>query len=130
MRKTVLTFIGILLSFPLFASEALGIGINQFKDTFYPPDNLPVGKATDAGVEVRISEIIQYAINLILYTSGSLAVLFLVIGAIRYITSLGNQEGTDAAKKIIKYALIGLIAVILSYAAVTNIIDLIYKATT
>jgi len=130
MKKIFLTFIGILLSFPLFASNTLGIGASQFKDTFYPPDNLPIGNTKDGGVEVRISEIIQYAINLILYASGSLAVLFLVIGAIRYITSLGNQEGTDAAKKIIKYALTGLIAVILAYAAVTNIIDLIYKAST
>jgi hypothetical protein len=130
MRKTALAIIGTLLSLPLFMSEALGIGVDQYKDTFYRPDNLPVGKTTDAGVEVRISELIQYAINLLLYASGSLAVLFLVIGAIQYITAFANGGETEAAKKTIKYALIGLVAVILSYAAVTNIIDLVYQATT
>jgi hypothetical protein len=130
MKKTFLFIIGTLLILPLHISEALGIGIDQFKDTVYRPENLPATKATSGGVEMRLSEIIQYAINLVLYASGSVAVLFLIIGGIRYITSFGNQEGMDAAKKTIKFALIGLVAVILSYAIVTNIIDLIYKATT
>ncbi len=129
MKKNILTLIGFLLVFPLYAKEAFGIGIDQFKDTVYRPENLPASKSTSGGVELRLSEIIQYAINLVLYASGSVAVVFLIIGGIRYITSLGNQEGMDGAKKTIKYALIGLVAVILSYAIVTNIIDLIYQAT-
>ena len=129
MKKTFLTLIGVLLSFPLLASNALGIGIDQFKDNVYRPENLPTTKPTAGGVELRISEIVQYAINLVLYASGSVAVVFLILGGIRYITSFGNQEGMDKAKQIIKYALTGLLAVMLAYAAVTNIIDLIYKAT-
>ncbi len=130
MKKFFFTLIGLLISLPLFVSNTFGVGVSQFKDTFYSPDNLPTGQTTDAGVEVRISEILRYAINLILYASGGLAVLFLVVGAIQYITSFANGGETEAAKKTIKYALVGLLAVILSYAAVTNIIDLIYKATT
>ena len=116
--------------FPLFAQKTFGIGVEQFKDTVFRPENLPAGSETLGGFEVRVSGILQYAINIVLYASGSVAVLFLVLGGIRYITSFGEQEGMDSAKKIIKYALIGLLAVILSYAAVTNIIDLIYRATT
>ena len=67
--------------------------------------------------------------DLILYASGGAAVLFLVIGGIRYISSFGDQERMDGAKKTIKYAVIGLLAVILSFAIVTNVIDLIFKAT-
>jgi len=129
MKKTFLIFIGTLLAIPLYVSDTLGIGIDQFKDNVYRPENLPTTKTTAGGVELRISEIVQYAINLVLYASGSVAVVFLILGGIRYITSFGNQEGMDKAKQIIKYALIGLLAVMLAYAAVTNIIDLIYKAT-
>jgi hypothetical protein len=128
MRKIALTLIGLALSFPLFVSNTFGVGIDQFKDTFYSPNNLPIGKTTGSGVEVRISELVQYAINLILYASGGLAVLMLVIGAIRYITSFATEKGPDEAKQTIKYALIGLVSVILAYALVTNIINLVYKA--
>ena len=130
MKKTFLLIVGTLLAFPLYVSEALGVGIDQWNKTVYRPDNLPAGKTTAGGVELRISEILQYAINLVLYASGSVAVIFLIIGGIRYITSFGNQKGMEAAKKTVKYALIGLVAVILSYAIVTNILDLIYQAAT
>ena len=91
---------------------------------------MPGGRETAASAETKISEAIQFFINLILYASGIIAVLILVIAGIKYITSLGNQERMDSAKKTITYALIGLLAVILAYALVTNIIDLIYRATT
>ena len=130
MRKTFLLIIGLLLTLPSLVAEAFGIGIDDFNKTVYRPVNLPAGKTTAGGVELRISEILQFAINLVLYASGSAAVIFLIIGGIRYITSLGNQEGMEAAKKTVKYALIGLVAVILSYAIVTNIINLVYQAAT
>ena len=96
----------------------------------YRPDNLPVGTGgVDATAESKINTIFGYVTNLVLMASGGVAVFFLVVGGIQYITSFGNQERNDAAKKTIKYAVIGLLAVILSYAIVTNIIDLIFKAT-
>lgn len=126
MNKLPFLILGTLLLATTHVREALGIGIDSFKDVLRP-ENLPGVKASDTGVEGRISEILLFAINLILYASGSMAVLFLVLGGIRYITSFGDQEATDHAKKIIKYAVMGLLAVILSYALVTNIIDLVYK---
>jgi len=130
MKKGLLKIIGIGLLLPVYAQKTFGIGIEEFKENVFRPENLPAGSETQGGLEVRVSGILQYAINIVLYASGSVAVFFLVLGGIRYITSFGEQEGMDSAKKIIKYALVGLLAVILSYAAVTNIISLIYKATT
>lgn len=126
MKKLPFLILGTVLLATTHVREALGIGIDSFTDVLRP-ENLPGVKASNAGVEGRISEILLFAINLILYASGSMAVLFLVLGGIRYITSFGDQEATDHAKKIIKYAVMGLLAVILSYALVTNIIDLVYK---
>ncbi len=122
--------IGLLLLFPLQTSNTFGIDIDTFRKEVYKPDNLPAGTALkDAPVEAKLNIIIDFAINLVLYASGSVAVLFLVIGGIRYISSLGNQERMDGAKKTIQYALLGLTVVILSYAAITNIINLIFKST-
>ena len=129
MKKTFYLIIGTILLLPVYASEALGIDIDTFRDDVYRPENLPATRGTEAGVETKMNEILQYAINLVLYASGSVAVFFLVLGGVRYITSYGDQERMDGAKKTIKYAVIGLLAIILSYAIVTNIIDLIYRTT-
>ena len=130
MKKTIYIIIGTVLLLPAYISDALGINIDTFEDEVFRPENLPTGrKDASASVEVKINEMLQFVINLILYAAGSVAVFFLVLGGIRYITSFGNQERMDGAKKTIKYAVLGLFAIILSYAAVTNIINLIYSAT-
>lgn len=128
MRKYAYLLLGVTLSLPLYLSDAFGVDISSFKENVYRPENLP-GTRDTGSAETKINEIVLYVVNIILYASGSLAVLFLVIGAIRYITALGNQDRMDGAKKTIKFAVVGLLAIILAYAAVQNIIDLIYKAT-
>ena len=127
MKKLPVLILTFLFSIGAQARDTFGVGIDSFKDVFRP-ENLPGVKTSAAGVETRISQILLFAITLILYASGSAAVLFLVIGGIRYITSFGNEDRMQKAKETIKYAVIGLLAVILSYAVVTNIIDLVYKA--
>lgn len=129
MKQYFLYTLGLLLLLPLYAADALGIDIDTFREEVYRPENLPSTRSTEAGVETKINEILQFAINLILYASGSVAVFFLVLGGVRYITSFGDQEMMDGAKKTIKYAVIGLMAIILSYAIVTNVISLIYRST-
>lgn len=129
MKKTILIIIGTILLFPIYISDVLGLDIETFREQVYRPENLPPGRPSEAGAETKITEILQFAINIVLYASGSVAVFFLVVGGVRYITSFGNQERMDAAKKTVKYAIIGLLAVILAYALVTNIINLIYRAT-
>ena len=46
--------------------------------------------------------------------AGALAVLFIVIGGIKFITSSGNPKQLESAKKTLTYAIIGLLAVLLS----------------
>ena len=130
MKKYLYIIIGLILLLPSFTLNAFGIDIDTFRKDVYRPDNLPANTAViDAPVENKINLIVNFAINLILYASGGVAVFFLIVGAIRYITSFGVEERATGAKKTIKFALIGLIVVILAYALVTNIISLIFKAT-
>lgn len=110
--------------------KVYGIGLNDLKHEVYRPENLPTGRLGDASASTKINDIINFVTDLILYASGSIAVLMLIFGGITYISSLGNQEKAEKAKKIIKFAAIGLFVVILAYAAVTNVIDLIFRATT
>ena len=130
MKRLLLTLTGTILLLPTMAFDAIGINLTDLQHEVYRPENLPVGRLGDASPETKINDIISFITDLILYAAGSVAVLMLIFGGITYIGSLGNQERTERAKKIIKYAAIGLFTVILAYAVVTNVIDLIFRATT
>jgi len=130
MKRFGYLILGALLLIPAMVSDALGISLDTFKNEIYRPENLPGGRVGDVAPETKIVEIIDFAVNLILYASGGVAVFMLVIGGIGIITSFGNTDRMTKAKGIVKFAVIGLAAVILAYAAVTNVINLIYSATT
>lgn len=84
---------------------------------------LPSGTSSSA-VNTGIAKIIE----MILYLIGGLSVIMIVIGGFRYVASFGNDTLQEGAKKTILYAVMGLVAVILSYAIVSNIITLLYSS--
>ncbi len=69
-----------------------------------------------------LSTIIGTSVNLLLYIAGALAVLVLIYGGIRYITSTGDAARVKAAKDTIVYAIIGLIVSLLAYAIVNFVV--------
>ncbi|MBD3331064.1 hypothetical protein GF354_06110 [Candidatus Peregrinibacteria bacterium] len=52
------------------------------------------------------------------------AVVFLIIGGVRYVTSYGSEDALEKAKNQVMYSLIGLGIAIMSYAIVSIIINL------
>ncbi len=66
-------------------------------------------------------------INIALLVVGSLAVLFLIIGGYRYITAHGNEEQTEGAKRTIKNSLVGIIIVVMSFAIITIIVNILVQ---
>lgn len=56
------------------------------------------------------------------YIIGALAVLMIIIGGMRYITSNGDQAQVTSAKNTILYSVIGLIVAIMAYAIVHFVI--------
>ena len=68
----------------------------------------------DVDFEGLLVRIIEWA----LYAAGGVAVLFLIYGGFQYITSRGNEEQTEAAKKTITAAIIGIVIIIMAFAIV------------
>jgi len=130
MKKRVYYTIGIVLLFPLMTASALGLTMEDFREEVYRPENLPGGDTGSVSADTKVINIINFLIELILYASGSIAVLMLVYGGIRFITALGNTEQKEKALGVIKSAGLGLLVVIVAYALITNLISLIFKATT
>lgn len=68
--------------------------------------------------ESSVTGFILRVINIALALAGLIAVFFLILGGFRYITSMGNEETTGQAKKIILNAIIGIVVIILSFVII------------
>lgn len=67
---------------------------------------------------IRVPGIISTAVKVILIVAAIIAFIFLVFGGIKWITSGGDKEGTQAAQKTITAALVGLIIVFAAWAII------------
>ena len=67
--------------------------------------------------------IFQQIVNILLFITGAIAVIVIVIGGIKYVLSSGDSNQITSAKNTILYAVIGLVVAILAYAIVNFVID-------
>ncbi|TSA44793.1 hypothetical protein D4R52_03675 [bacterium] len=73
----------------------------------------------------NFKEVLVLIINILLYFSGAIAVIFLVIGGYKYVASRGNEEAMESAKKTISSAVIGIVIILMAYAIVTIVNNII-----
>ncbi|MBX4190707.1 pilin [Candidatus Saccharibacteria bacterium] len=66
----------------------------------------------------KLNHIVHTIINLLTAIVGIVAVIMIIIGGFRYITSGGNDTSVTAAKNTILYAIIGLVVVALAQVLV------------
>ncbi len=68
--------------------------------------------------DASLTNVFQTVTNILLFLVGAVAVIMLVIGGLRYVTSNGDQNAVTGAKNTIMYAIIGIVVAFLAYAAV------------
>lgn len=66
--------------------------------------------------------VFQNITNALLFVVGSISVIMLVIGGLRYVVSGGESSAVQAAKNTILYAIVGVIVSMLAYAAIAFVI--------
>jgi type IV secretory pathway VirB2 component (pilin) len=69
-----------------------------------------------------VSVTIQNVVNLLLYIAGIIAVIYIVIGGMRYVLSNGDSSAASKGRDTILYAVIGLVVAILAYAIVNFVL--------
>ncbi len=65
-----------------------------------------------------MTDLIKNIINLLLFIVGAVAVIMIILGGLRYVTSNGDQAQVKAAKETILYSVVGLIVAIMAFAIV------------
>lgn len=66
--------------------------------------------------------IVKNVINVLLFVIGSVSVIMIIYGGVRYTTSAGSPEAVKAAKNTILYAVIGLVVAVLAFTIVNFVI--------
>ncbi len=69
-------------------------------------------------LEARFGNIV----NALIFIVGAIAVLMLIIAAIRFATSAGDAEAAKGARNTILYAIIAIVVAILAYAIINFVI--------
>lgn len=80
--------------------------------------------ASDAGIPMVTADqgTLSGMFNAALTILGVVAIVFLIMGSISYMTSAGDQQKVSKAKGAILYSVIGLIVIILSFGIVNFVI--------
>jgi len=85
-------------------------------------EDVPQNVADATNSEGSFRTLARTMVNFFLYFLGFLATLMIIYGGVLYVTSAGNDEGVGKAKKILIYAVVGIIVILLSYAIVNTVI--------
>lgn len=76
-----------------------------------------------------VNNTIATIINVISYLAGAAAVVMIIIGGFRFVTSSGNPEASKGARNTIIYAVIGLVIIAIAQVIVHFVINTTTNAT-
>ncbi len=106
-----------------------GVLNDFFKDTigrifnFGTPGSSPAASQTAA-------QLVTNVLQILLLVAGSIAVVYMVIGGIKYVLSRGNEEKVESAKATMGAAIWGLVIIIMSFAIIYIISEALISGET
>lgn len=108
----------------VFAIGVVSLGVVSQTALASPADQAQNGVNSVGGNNAgsTLNQGIKNIINVLLYVIGSVAVIMIVIGGLRYVLSGGDSSSTKGAKDTILYAVVGLVVAIFAYAIVNFVI--------
>lgn len=108
------------MSLALLAFYALGI--DPAHAQLIQPDDVPDNITAATGGETSFRALARTIVNFFLYFLGFIATIMIIYGGILYVTSAGNDDNVGKAKKILLYAVVGIVVILLSFAIVNTVI--------
>lgn len=89
---------------------------------FISPGDNPQAISTATGGQGSFRSLALTIVNFFLTFLGLIAVVMIIYGGFLYVSAAGNQEKIESAKKIIMYAVIGIVVILLSFAIVNTVL--------
>ncbi|MEK7597132.1 MAG: hypothetical protein AAB441_00625 [Patescibacteria group bacterium] len=92
--------------------------------------DVPLPKV-DLGFAIpQFNEVLTFIIRFFFIIAGLVALVFLLLGALSWITSGGNKESVDKAREKIQAAIVGLILIFVVLATVAVIENIFFPGDT
>ena len=120
----ILPSLFLLTSFTPVSAASSSSGPSSICDTPNVPDDVKASSGCSSG-GTEISDSIFSILNSIIVVAGIIAVIYVIIGGIQYMTSGGDSGKLQKAKNTILYAVIGLVVCVLAFAIVNFAIRII-----
>lgn len=98
------------------------LSLNIEGQTIKPPKGIP--KQLQGG-NLKSSGIVQSGYSLLFTAAIILAVIFMLYAGITFITSKGDPTKLAESRKRLKYAILGLVVVILAFAIVSFVLTIL-----
>lgn len=73
-----------------------------------------------------VDDLVTAVSNWFLGLVAVIAVLFLIVGGIYYLTAYGDENKMREGKKIITYTIYGLVIILISYSVITTLNNIIF----
>lgn len=114
----------------------IGLAIGILAPTFLKEIATVLGWNATAPLPAEVSgarsaaDILLSVLNFLLGIVGILAIIFLVVGAIMFLGATGDMNRIGVAKKIIQYALLGIVVALASLVVVRQIAEFFAPVTT
>lgn len=86
--------------------------------------------STGTDSTTKLNSIVSTVINIFSIVVGIIAVIFIIIGGIKYVTSGGEATNITSAKNTIMYALVGLVVVALAQILVKYVLARVTSTST
>ena len=118
MKKAIVSLLLTVSGLLIFNVATVGAQGGSLIDTTDNPDVVAGATGDATSFRILAKRIVDYFLTFL----GFIAVLMIIYGGILYVTAAGEQEKIDTAKKILMYAAVGIIVILLSFAIVNTII--------
>lgn len=112
-------FVGLVAWMPVVVQ----VNAQSNKDAVCEGISLTGGSCQEQPGQPTINSTLTLVINILSMVVGVAAVIMIIIGGLRYITSGGDSAGVNGAKNTILYAVIGLVIVALAQVIVRFVLD-------
>ena len=117
LKQKILIILAILLA-PMVLTPAFAIALDCSNPTTAQAQiqcgaNDVAGKGS-SNSSSSLGDTVTSIVNILSIVAGVAAVIMIIIGGLRYVTSGGKQESVTSAKNTILYAIVGLIVVALA----------------
>jgi hypothetical protein len=119
-------FITVVAITPVTVSAQQTDPCEEFKKKFQASNNgQSVNLIQGLPAFCNVGQLYTKVINIVLAIAGSVVVIFLIIGGFQYLTAAGNEEQIEKGKKTLVNSVIGLVIIIMAFAIVRIVSNLL-----